>query len=223
MCSIVASKSIEKLKELAELNSYRGTHSHSVFGFSKEHGLVHAFKSFGEVNWDEQPKSAQQIGLNVSVFWVLHQQAPTTEAKDLASVHPASEAGRYLWHNGIIKDNEVKRLQALYGKDVSWDTLLLLRHINETGNVDGIDGTFACLGYAEGLVVFRNEISPLFYSDQGDISSTKFEGSKPVPSNKVFAFDPWSENLFTVKSEFATKENPYFFAPDLEEEDRYTD
>lgn len=219
MCSITGSKSLNRLKELTKLNEYRGTHSHSVFAFAKHPGqgcgihIVYAFKDLGGIDWENtQPTSAKHLGeSDENVYWVAHQQAPTTEAKDLDSVHPAASAGRLLWHNGIIKEKEVKRLQELYGNDTSWDTSLLLSHINTTGNVQDIDGTFACFLFAEGLKVFRNEISPLFYNEAGDLSSTKFEGSQPLPPNKMFSFDPWSDVLLTQTNEFVTKENPYFF------------
>jgi hypothetical protein len=59
--------------------------------------------------------------------------------------------------------------------------------------------------------MFRNEISPLFYNEQGDISSTKFENSISLDANKVLTFDPLSDNMFNVVAEFTTKENPYYF------------
>ena len=107
-------------------------------------------------------------------YYIGHQQAPTTEAKDLQAIHPAVEDGALLWHNGIIKADDVVRLQRLYETDEKWDTQLLLRDYLDTCNLSQIDGTFACVLYSDyQLRIFRNEISPMFYNEQGDISSTK--------------------------------------------------
>jgi len=49
-------------------------------------------------------------------YAIVHVQAPTTEARTLDSVHPAIIIDRYkswpqkaLWHNGIIKAEQVKK------------------------------------------------------------------------------------------------------------------
>ena len=39
----------------------------------------------------------------------------------MKSIHPAPLGKSYPWHNGIIKDNEVKRLQELYNSESNWD------------------------------------------------------------------------------------------------------
>jgi hypothetical protein len=118
----------------------------------------------------------------------------------------------YLWHNGIVKDHEVKRLQEEYAPYCKWDTRLLLVQYMSTGNFDNIDGTFACVLYDNRqLYLARNEISPLFINELGDISSTKFEGSVSVPANKLLTFDINNVNIDNVVAEFTTKENPYFF------------
>lgn len=208
MCSIIGSYSRQRLKDLAQLNSYRGTHSHSLYVFNDSNEIIWRHRGFDDLIVDDCPVS--DTGGN---YFVAHQQAPTTDAKDENAIHPANVHGVLLWHNGIIKTDDVKRLQRLYETDEKWDTKLLLRDYIETGNLSEIDGTFACFMYIDyQMRIFRNEISPMFYNEFGDISSTKFPGSDPVPANKVLAFDPSSENIFNVISEFKTKENPYYFA-----------
>lgn len=209
MCSIIGSYSKERLKKLSELNAYRGTHSHSLFVFNSENEIVYSHRGFGALVIDDHPVSASS-----DYYFVAHQQAPTTDAKDVKAIHPAALDGALLWHNGIIKADDVKRLQELYESDEKWDTKLLLRDYIETGNLSAIDGTFACLMYCDyQLTVFRNEISPMFYNELSDISSTKFDNSTSVPANKVLTFIPDSiESKFILRKEFATKENPYFFA-----------
>ena len=204
MCSIVGSNSRERLAQLAELNEYRGTHSHSLFIFNEENELIYDYRGFGAlVLSDHVPGGA---------YYIAHQQAPTTEAKSVQAIHPANVDNALLWHNGIIKADDVKRLQELHETDEQWDTKLLLSHYMETSSLSDIDGTFACVMWKDyEFRIFRNEISPLFYNEQGDISSTKFENSLPIPPNKVLTFDP-SRVTFNVLSEFTTKENPYYFA-----------
>jgi hypothetical protein len=64
--------------------------------------------------------------------------------------------------------------------------------------------------YSSGeMFVFRNEISPMFYDNDLNFSSTKFEGSKPLEPNKVFKLNLKYKQM-TVVSFFSTLENPYF-------------
>ena len=208
MCSIVGSFDIDRVRELTALNAHRGTHSHSFFVVSSKGELIYAYRGMDELQIDKHLYAVQE-----GDYIICHQQAPTTDAKTMASVHPAEYKGTYLWHNGIIKDKEVKRLQEDYGTDETWDTALILKQYYNTNNFDNLDGTFACCMYEDGkLFVFRNEISPLFYSEEGDISSTKFTNSVSVKPNTVWRFDPWClDKLRKTGKTFRTVENPYYF------------
>lgn len=207
MCSIIGSFSKERLSVLADLNSYRGTHSHSLFVYDENRTLIYSNRSFGKLVITDHP-----VAEGSGRYFIAHQQAPTTEAKNTKAIHPAFMDDVVLWHNGIIKADDVKRLQEQYQTDEKWDTKLLLMHYLKTGNVDNIDGTFACFVVDDGeFRLFRNEISPLFYNDLGDISSTYFENSLSLDANKVLTFEPSFDNMFNVVAEFTTKENPYYF------------
>jgi hypothetical protein len=61
------------------------------------------------------------------------------------------------------------------------------------------------------LHVFRNEIAPLFYDYDLNISSVRFEGSESLPPNRVFILDSENRELLETEFEFSTKENPYYF------------
>jgi asparagine synthetase B (glutamine-hydrolysing) len=208
MCSIIGSHSIEKIKELAELNAYRGQHSHSVYVFGYyTNEVLYSHKGLGPLNIDDHDLPSGYI--------ICHQQAPTTDNKDLNSVHPAQIGKSLLWHNGIIKAHEIKRLQQYLESTCTWDTKLLLQYLvnEDTEALHCIDGTFSCVWYDSELLIFRNEISPLFIDDWANLSSTKFDKSVSVEPNKVWTFNYTADNISSMLelcSTFETVDNPYF-------------
>lgn len=205
MCSIIGSFNTETLHNLSQLNAYRGTHSHSLYAFDRDMNIVYIHKDFGALD-----VSAHDIPQGCYI--IAHQQAPTTEAKDVGSIHPAEVSDSLLWHNGIIKQDDVRRLQSELNTNEKWDTKLLLLNYIATGSFEGINGTFACVMHTSGkLHILRNEISPLFMNAVGDVSSTKFDDSFSVEPNKVLQFTPFDDTMIREMGSFTTKENPYFF------------
>lgn len=203
MCSIIGSYSQSKIEELANLNSYRGQHSHSIFVFD-----------YGVLRYRHKQLGALDLGMHSlpNGYIVVHQQAPTTDGKDINSVHPAEINDHLLWHNGIIKTGEINRLREELRDDSKWDTKLLLNHLIRYENVNDIDGTFSCLWYnGKRLFLFRNEISPMFYDNDGNISSTKFNDSKSLEPNKIWLFEPSNSRFDRSIASFETVENPYYF------------
>lgn len=150
-------------------------------------------------------------------FKIGHLQAPTTGADACNSIHPAGIEfdTKLLWHNGIIKQFDVRRLREKYGVDEKWDTMLLLYELQnpETwlSNLSTINGSFACV-YVEqdSLYLFRNEISPLFIDADLNISSVKFKGAESLKPNYVHMVDFATRTLMDIGS-FNTLENPYFW------------
>lgn len=216
MCSISGSFDSGKLRELVELNLYRGQHSWSYSFYDPEDKVLTVSRGLGELDLDS-------INIPPGCYGICHTQAPTTEKKGSDSIHPAlyndGDKLHALWHNGIIKDREVKRLQLeLIAAEEKWDTALLLKHTAIYGTPKDIDGTFSCLwyqpmhySYGKGnLILFRNEISPMFCDDDLNISSTKFEGSKPTPPNTMLYMD-FYDRVLRPEDTFTTVENPYFF------------
>lgn len=205
MCGLFGSRDNAKFIELAKLNAHRGNKSYSIAVFDDDGDCLGLHQSAGEFN-PEFVKDGYKVG---------HVQAPTTEAKDDGStIHPAHFNGYMLWHNGIIKDFEVKRLQSKYKTDETWDTMLLLEELIEVDwlyNISNINGSFACAMYDNGfLYLFRNEISPLFVDDDMNFSSVKFEGSESLPANTIFMLADGMSRLQPI-GEFTTLENPYYF------------
>jgi glutamine phosphoribosylpyrophosphate amidotransferase len=216
MCSLIGSFSKEKIVELVKLNLYRGQHSYSYSYYNPEDNSIQVTRGLGEIPLDD-------IKIPEGHYCIAHMQAPTTENKDINSVHPAQIGNSYLWHNGIIKASwiekrknhiEVSEIPSRYN---TWDTYLILRQYVEDGHLNNIDGTFSCVYYSpmEGLQLFRNEISPLFLDDQHNISSTKFYKSHSLPANKVWTFMP-GENILE-DGDFNTVENPYYFDYGIEQ------
>lgn len=204
MCGIFCSSDKEMLVKLASMNQYRGAHSYSVYN-AKTKSLL---KEFGEFNPDSVIDDGE--------YRVCHVQAPTTAARGLESVHPAvSVGGAMLWHNGIVKDHEVKRLQSEFNMpDCEWDTQLLLKGLMSTKwtqFLSGVNGSFACI-LVEGtqIYVFRNAISPLYIDSNLNISSVMFEGSDPVPAEVMWSINIDTKEIKSVHS-FKTFEQPFFF------------
>ena len=213
MCAIFGSKDKEKFLELAELNQYRGNFAYSTTVFETgmfqhypdSEKVIHIttitgkgeFKDLVETSW-QQYKTTYYLG---------HVQAPTT---DSVKTHPSNINGDLLWHNGIIKDYQVQEWKHELG-NVEWDTELLHRHLVLGNNLDNVDGTFSCARYTkDNLYLFRNEISPLFYDDDMNISSTKFDNSFETESGVMYQINLVNNSLEPILR-FETKENPYYF------------
>jgi asparagine synthetase B (glutamine-hydrolysing) len=215
MCSIIGSLYTEKIRELSSLNAHRGQHSHSLYVFdvvgdNVNNTVLYSHRGMGPFNMDDHPKLP-------AGYIVVHQQAPTTDSKDESSIHPAQIGNQLLWHNGIIKADEVKRLQELHKSENNWDTYLMLQGLvnDDVSSLESIDGTFSCFWYdGANCFLFRNEISPMFIDEYGNISSTKFDGSASIDPNFVWLFYPGLTNINNLEDfvgTFITVENPYFF------------
>jgi glutamine phosphoribosylpyrophosphate amidotransferase len=205
MCSIIGSFNKDKIVDLVKLNLYRGQHSYSYSYYNPEDNTIQVNRGLGEIPLDA-------INIPEGCYCIAHMQAPTTENKDINSVHPAYSGSALLWHNGIVKTKWINERKKQYEGDRynSWDTYLILRQYIDDGHLNNIDGTFSCVYYSpmEGLQLFRNLISPLFIDDNHNISSTKFENSLPLPANIIWNFNP-GEGIIR-DGIFNTVENPYY-------------
>lgn len=208
MCSLIGSFSIDKYKELYELNAYRGTLTSSFTVIDEDSEIVTLNRFNNPERMFEVIENTLFAG-ETGCYFLGHSQAPTTSA---SGVHPAEINDSLLWHNGIIKETEIKRWNTLLGTDFVWDTELLLNIVNIYGTqgLSDVDGTFACvLARGKDFYVFRNALAPLFYDDELNISSTKFKGCKPVPYGRVYRLDFDHKMLEPTTQTFNTKNNPY--------------
>jgi hypothetical protein len=226
MCAIIGSFDTTKLHELIKLNSYRGSHSYSFSLYDTYTGTLTLIKQgLGNIDLSLVEVPQRQYG-------VVHVQAPTTESNSINSIHPArmdlistfqvskdvkhEVYEKCLWHNGILKEDVVKKLQEHSG-DIKWDTMLMLLELYANGwyALDKLDGSFSCLYYAtNNMYLFRNEISPMFIDDKLNVSSTKFESSKATEANKVLMMNFENKTASPIFS-FKTVENPYFFGDEV--------
>ncbi len=205
MCSIVASFDLDKVRELAELNAYRGAVAHSFTAITPDGYLVRLLRGNG--GYDRLA-----IPAPLGCYYIVHQQAPT-DTDPSVGIHPAPADHSLTWHNGILKPSTISTLQKALSTMVRWDTNLLGMWLDAGQELDErIDGSFACLRYVlaeKALYAFRNEIAPLFIDADMTISSTKAEGLSPLPPNKMYKID--LRNRMTVGvGDFVTANNPYF-------------
>ena len=62
----------------------------------------------------------------------------------------------------------------------------------------------------EHIYIFRNEISPLFFDNNLNISSTEFENSEETEAGVMYKMNLHDKELEVIQR-FETKENPYYF------------
>jgi len=206
MCAIFGSYDQDSFFELMRKNSYRGSYSYSISYYDGKKIQV-IEKDFGSMPVKD---------LEPNYYYIGHVQAPTTDNKDTTSIHPANDRGDYLWHNGIIKDYQVKKWQSDWKKEWTWDTKWLLYLLN-TGDTERVlseaDGSYACLWYGKynpSIYLFRNDNCPMFIKGH-DFSSTKFDNAESIESGAFYAFSMekgWVPNY----NKFKTKNTFYWSA-----------
>lgn len=210
MCAIFGSFDKETFKELHKINSYRGEVCNSLSAHCSD-GSLHITQNRGPM-FDSNIE--QFFEDHPGCYIIGHTQAPTGPV-EINNIHPAiygaydpiaSHLSSCLWHNGIIKPQQIPA--------DTWDTEWLLTGLmtQDIASLSHVQGSFACVFYTKGdLYLFRNAISPLFYDPMGNVSSTKFEGSQMVPHNKMWHFDPHGHTaqLLYAAGLFDNKENPY--------------
>lgn len=162
--------------------------------------------------------------------YIGHYQAPTST---VSRSHPHKYEHRNhggldesrMWHNGILKESQIKSLQEKFNTDEEWDTALLHQYIIRKYDLSEIDGSFAVMieyEYCDQKYLYfaRNELVPLFMNREKFIlSSVKvpelgvtelIEAGKWhmfVDQESVDIFENYVEN--NMLNPFTTKNNPY--------------
>lgn len=202
MCAIFGSYDVNEAKALQKINASRGALSHSSTVFNDNSEIISIKRGYGELT---------DFDSSISGYHLYHQQAPTTQASN--TIHPAVYNNSLLWHNGIIKDNSLKRIKEVMTLHPSeWDTLQLNMLITNFGfeSLKEVYGSFSCvMSFDCCLYMFRNDIAPMFMKG-ATISSVEFECSVTTIANTVYHLNTESrtwEKAFT----FENNETPFFF------------
>ena len=210
MCSIIGSFSKQKFKELVELNQHRGSFSYSFLVLDPENlQTVFLEQNFGKFNVSSLQNSPN------GMFYLGHCQAPTGGLiEDPNRIHPAQIETSFLFHNGIIKQKDVLRLQNEHKTSDGWDSKLMLQEIQKIGlmeTLNTIDGSFACVfNDRKKLRIFRSAAGTLFIDDELNISSTKFDKAQRIEKDTVYHLDLLHKYVI-IENKFKSKSNPYFY------------
>ena len=202
MCGIFAAFNTKTFNELAKLNQYRGYDNYSITALAPmPEGVQSELQGAGKI---------PEYGSKDRLYKIGHVQASTSPN---SRIHPVEYREVCMIHNGIVKASGLS--------DDDWDTEYLLMGLYNASDpeifLSDLNGSFACILWdtTGGIVVFRNQTSPLFYDNKLNLSSTKFPGSKELPVNKVFHFDLATRKMTEVGA-FENKQSHYFIL----EEDR---
>ena len=218
MCSIIGSFDKNKIIELNEINSIRGSFSYSIGYIDTSTNFFHITnQGFGEPPLEKSLK----YSIFDNNYIVVHRQAPTSGLiEDPKRIHPAIEYDEKnniyhcLYHNGIVKSQQLKKLEELYNQSFPWDTKAILIDIISKGlenSLSSLDASFACLYIVSSkeILLFRNNSSIIYYDKYLNISSQKFNNSIELPSNKIFSIDLKNRKLDEINS-FTNIDDRYF-------------
>jgi hypothetical protein len=210
MCSIVGSFSKTTFKELVKLNQSRGSFSYSFLVLNPaDLSTVSLEQRFGVFNTESVDTAPDNM------FYLGHTQAPTGGLiEDPNRIHPASLGNDFLFHNGIIKQKDVGRLQLEHASEDGWDSRLMLMEIQKKGlmeTLNTIDGSFACVfNDRQKLRIFRSAAGTLFVDEALNISSTSFIGGSRIEKDSVYVVDLLNKNVI-IEDTFKSKSSPYFY------------
>lgn len=205
MCSIVASFSKDKIKELIKINQYRGNFSYSISLLDINEMIIkEQVKDFGMFNEQVLDKCYESD----SIYYICHVQAPTGGLlKDLDRIHPTKLNNSYLWHNGIITPRGMNWLQEFsWNKNITFDTKALHNQLYNSvfDDLSYIEGLFSCLYLDEYLTMFRTKHGKLYIDNDLNISSERFENSKCINYDAIYQFD-FKNKLIKDILKFKTK------------------
>lgn len=219
MCGIVMTNDPTQLLNLYEANATRGKHSYSFCAINIKNEVIMLHNSLGIVDPLTLSKMIAEVKDRASIY-IMHNQAPTTDAQDVSSIHPYRdvEAESLVWHNGILKPHFVKMMRP----DVKWDTIVLSDVLN--GKTDktlsDVDGSFAFVHLIEGqkLTMGRNTICPLYQFYQKDkfyISSVPLSNEyKEIPSGEIIEILCDGLMISFSNDNFTTFQMPYYLGDD---------
>jgi hypothetical protein len=194
MCSIIGAFKKEKLKELININQYRGNFSFSYTEVDKNGPSIQV-KGWG--------KFPEKIITNSPLYKIAHVQAPTGGLKkEFSRIHPTQVENTFLWHNGILTRKGINFLQRQLGTSEDFDTLLLHKAIYNFGFsiLSEIEGLFSCIYLNNNKIfLFRTKHGKLYIDDEKNISSERFENSKCINYDTIYDINMDKIDTFKTK------------------------
>lgn len=219
MCGIIVTNDPNQLFNLYEANATRGKHSYSFCAINEQNEIIRLHSSLGLVDPVTLSKVISEVR-NTAAIYIMHNQAPTTDARDISAIHPYRdvEKNTFVWHNGIIKPHFVARLRP----DVQWDTIVLSDILNKKFDLtlSDVDGSFAFVYLVEGkeLRVGRNDICPLYLAGDADkfyISSVPLNDTyKEMASGAIHYIHHNGLMMSFSDEDFKTYQMPYYLGED---------
>lgn len=205
MCSIIGSFSKTKIKELIELNQYRGNFSYSISLLDiNTNKIVEQVKEFGSFNYDILDKCYT----SKEIYYICHVQSPTSGLiRDYSRIHPTNIKESFLWHNGIITPKGMIYLQEHdYNKNTSFDTLALNQQLynRQFKELNYIEGLFSCLYLDTDIYMFRSKHGKLYIDKDLNISSERFINSKCINYDTIYKVNFKEKNII-IHNTFKTK------------------
>ena len=210
MCAIYGSRSLEKFKELYELNIQRGDSAYGLV-LINNHKKAFILKGAGRCN-----KLMEMIpSQNSFIYYTGHTQAPTSAAQlfNPKTSHPFICGDWIVSHNGVLTNHEALRERVLKEKvnivDSSVISALLDEEVEDcrlseiAAVLSELEGTHSTTIYNrrhKALLIARCG-STLFVDEEGSYSSTEFKGSKEVPDGALLEYsDRRFNHVCTFKS-----------------------
>lgn len=200
MCSIIGSFSKKKITELVEVNQHRGKFAYSILAYNTMNNKIfQIYKDFGVFSLDN-------IKEMPNIYYICHLQSPTGGIEiDVNRTHPTMYNDTYLFHNGILKQRAIDKLQFTYNTNITFDTKLLHMSLTSWNNLNDIEGLFACLYIKnENINIFRSKHSKLYIDKDLNISSEKFPDSKCINYDTIYKLNFKNNNLIAIDT-FKTK------------------
>jgi len=205
MCGIIGSFSKDKIVELSALNSERGNKAFSLSVISGDIAIRRVIGKFNPAILNDVEDDA---------YYILHIQSPTKLINlSTDTIHPSKIVDNYLWHNGMILENDLAEKKQKLKSTSNWDTELINLGIIQHGwsFLDTIEGSFACVSYSDyNIHIFRNQIVPLHIDNELNISSAPFKGGSLIEYNKIFYLDLINRTVEEIQK-FNNTHNPYLF------------
>jgi len=210
MCGIAGSNNKEKAFKLYQSNLNRGFYSSGAIAIEEKSQFWLTYKRSGQFSEPVCDKPA--------LYYLYHSRGPTVETTsyDINNNHPFFYGDWIVSHNGIISN--FKELCEVYFSGENFtgktDSCIIPRLLEIkptiTSALEELKGTFAVWMYSikqRKTYIARNASTLFANVDNGDFSSTEFEGSTSLKQGTIYDINNY--NCIVPVAEFKYN-SPYF-------------